>query len=236
MRTVLSHLAEVPRVALRSLVLLAALLPIAARPGAVRAGIYEPRRPSYYSDSGNDDWREHRIFFAGGIGLPVSFPAGWRAGAGGSLGFTQGLAEYAELIMDLEQYTHHFDDSKLRAAGATSIQVDGPAYFSDFSLGVRLHAPTDGPRVYGLFEFALPNVSRPTIWWTDAAGQHEERGSDIFGFDFGYVLGVGFERVEARKFGFGAEARFIIAPGSTEPTEYMTSFRAGVSVPIPFAR
>lgn len=236
MRTFASLLAGVPRAVVHSLILLAALLTIAARPGPARSGIFEPRRPSSFSDSGNDDWREHRIFFAGGIGLPVSFPAGWKAGAGGSLGFTQGVAEYADLILDIEQYTHHFDASKLRARGATSISGDGTATFGDVSLGVRFHAPTFGPRLYGLFEFALADVSRPTIWWTDASGPHEQRGSEIFGLDFGYVLGVGFEKVEAHKFGIGAEARFVIAPGSTEPTEYMTSFRGGVSVPVPFVR
>ena len=239
MRTIVSLPAGVPRFGFRSssfFALLVALLAFAGHPIAARAqSVFEPRprHASYDSEFVNDDWREHRIFFAGGVGLPVSFPAGWRAGAGGSLGFAQGIAEYADLIVDLERYTHHFDDSKLRAQGATSIVVDGTATFGDISLGVRVHAPRFGPRLYGLFEFAMPSISRPTLWWTDAFGQHEQRGSEIFGFDFGYVLGVGFEKVEAHKFGFGVEARFVIAPGSTEPTEYLTSFRGGVSVPIP---
>ena len=230
MRTIVSPRAGVPR----SLFLVLVLLTLAAQPVTARAGIFEPRRDSYFSETGNSDWREHRIFFAGGVGLPVSFPAGWKAGAGGSICFAQGVAEYADLLLDIEQYTHHFDDAKLRARGATAIQTDGPASFGDISLGVKFHAPRFGPRVYGLFEFALPNVSRPAIRWTDASGPHEQEGTEIFGLDLGYVLGIGFEKFEARKFGFGLEARFVIAPGTTEPTEFLTSFRGGLSVPIPF--
>ena len=136
-------------------------------------------------------------------------------------------------MVDFEQYSFRFDDSKLRARGATSILGHGPATFGDIAFGLRVHAPTFGSRVYGLFEFALPSVSRPVIEWKDANGEHEVPGTDIFGLDFGYVIGVGFEKVEAHKFGMGVESRFVIAPGITEPGEYMVSIRAGVSVPVP---
>jgi hypothetical protein len=167
------------------------------------------------------------------VGIPASFPGGWRPGAGWSFSCLKAVQEWCDVVGDFEDYTHHFDPSDLRAHGATTAGA-GSASFGDVAVGVHLHAPFTGPRLYGLVEAALPDVSRPAVSYTDASGSHELRGTEIFGFDPGWVIGAGYELSIPRRIGGLVETRLVFAPGSTRPAEYMISFRACLTAPLPF--
>src|SRR5262249_53516290 len=162
-----------------------------------------------------EPWQEIRLVAGGGYGVPASFPSGWRPGAGWSFSGMFAVLEACDVVLDVEEFTHHFDDSDLRARGATAISA-GSASFGDVSLGVHLHKPDTGRRAYLLAEGALPDVSRPVVSYSDASGAHAQPGTEIFGFDPGLVVGLGFEQSQPRRIGGLVEARFLVAPGRTK--------------------
>lgn len=199
---------------------------------AARADVFGAPRYSYRKTHAAGEWDQSRIVLGGALGLPASFPSGWGSAIGWSVGYLDPLAEYCDLAIDVEGFTFDFDAGDLRARGATVAPVS-QASFGDAALGVHLHVPATGRRLYGLVQLALPDVSRPAVSYTDASGSHTQDGSEIFGFDPGWVIGAGIDQVEPRRLGGLIETRFVIAPGRTRNAEFLLSFRAALTVPLP---
>lgn len=192
-------------------------------------------RYSFRKTHASAEWDQSRAVAGLAIGWPASFPSGWSTGFGWSLGYLDPIAEYCDLALDFEVFTHHFHfaDSDLSARGATLDHPVSQASFGDAAVGFHFHAATTGWRPYALAQLALPDVSRPAVFYSDSTGHRLQEGSEIFGIDPGYVFGAGIEHAEPRHFGALVEARFVIAPGSTRSTEYLLSLRAALTVPLP---
>lgn len=199
--------------------------------GSSEAGVFGPK-DDFREARPTADWNQSRVVLGGALALPASFAGGWGTAFGWSAGFLDPVAEYCDIVIDAEGFTFRYDASDLRARGAMVAPVSHADFF-DLGIGVHLHLPATGRRLYGLVEVALPDVSRPQVRWTDASGDHVQEGSEIFGFDPGWVIGFGIDQADPRRLGGLAETRFVIAPGHTRNTEYMVSFRAGLTVPLP---
>ena len=201
-----------------------------------RADIYPsaPRGWRQDSDRGpREDWQQNRLLAGGGIGVPTSFPVGWRAAAGWSFALVHPCSPWGDVVMELEAFNLRLDDSNLRARGATAIEAGG-ASFSDGALGIRLHGPASGWQPCAIVEVALPAVSRPDVTWQDAAGGHRVAGTDIFGIDPGCAIAAGLQRFDPGRLSGVIEARLVIAPGRTEPTEICAVLEARLSIPLPW--
>jgi len=191
-----------------------------------------PRRWQSSGSGVREEWQQRRILLGGGVALPTTFPAGWNAGAGWSAAYVRPLQEWLDVAMGAEFFTHGFDDSHLSASGAIVAPVSR-ANLGDVSFGIRAHRPQPGWRWFGAAELSLPNVSRPTVFYTDSDGAHEIKGTEIFGFDPGLVLAAGFERCVYSRPGGAVEARLVVAPGRTRPSEAFLVFRAAIAIPLP---
>ena len=213
----------------------AALLVLAfAIAPAARADVF-PSFPRGWSQSGHpkEDWQHARLLVGGGLGIANSFPADWRPGLGWSMAMLRPIQPWCEVSVGFDAFTLGFDSSKLLAGGATNIRA-GSASFTDVGLGIRFHPGRPGWRWFGVAELALPDVSRPAVFYSDATGSHTAEGIEIFGLDPGFVVGAGYERVELSRIGAALEARLVVAPGTTEPAQILSVFRATLAIPMPF--
>jgi hypothetical protein len=201
---------------------------------AARADVF-PRFPRGWSQSGQpkEDWQRGRLLVGGGLGIANSFPSEWRPALGWSMAMLHPVQPWCDVSVGFDGFTLGFDSSKLLAGGATNIR-GGPAWFSNVALGVHLHPARLGWRWYGVAELALPDVSRPSVSYSDASGSHTREGIEIFGLDPGFVVGAGYERVQVSKIGGALEARLVVAPGTTEPAQILSVFRATLAIPMPF--
>jgi len=219
-----------------SAALLATLL-IAAFSAEIAAADIRGIPPRWRSSSSGgrtkEGWQYSRLLLGGGVGWPTTFPSGWKPGLGWSAAELFPIHRAWDVSLEVEMFEHRFDAAKLRRAGATVSPI-GEATFFDLALGARLHGSEPGWRWFGSAAIALPDVSRPAVSYTDAGGAHTLEGSEIFAFDPGFVMAVGVEHFRARGLGGAIEARMVVAPGRTKPTEILAALRAGLAIPLPY--
>lgn len=219
----------------RRLLLLLAVVVLLATSGSAGSDIRGPFPRRWGGSRGTharQDWQRARLLATGGAVWPTTFPGDWKTGTGWGLGLIQPVWPMWDLVLDGEVSEHSFNTLRLRRSGATVSPVSD-ASFADLALGLRFHRAEPGWRPFGHLAVALPDVSRPTVFYTDVFGAHQIDGSEIFGLDPGLVTGAGMEFVRARRIGGEVEARAVLAPGRTRPSELLVVLRAGLSIPLP---
>jgi len=204
----------------------------AASPGAA-AGKSTGMHSSYRKPHPINELDAPRIVLGGGEASPTSFPSGWKRAIGWSIGYLEPIRTWCDFAVDYEKFQHHYDDSKLRAKGATTVTPPGQANFRDLAFGFHVHPPALGSRIYGLLELALPRVERPAVFYSDASGAHEQGGVDQSGRRFGGAVGLGFEQIPYGHTGSLIEARYVVDPVPGSRTVNELVIRAALTVPLP---
>jgi len=173
-----------------------------------------------------------RLVFGGGEAFPSSFPSGWKRAIGWSVGYIDPILSWCDLAADAEKYSHRYNDADLRGKGATVV-APGHANFRDYALGFHVHSTAPGSRFYALAQLALPRVQRPTVFYTDASGDHEQPGVDQTGNRLGGALGLGFEQIPQGHVGGLIEGRYVLDPVPHHSNERELIVRAAITVPLP---
>lgn len=133
------------------------------------------------------------------------------------LGFTMihPVAPVVDIVTELEDYKLRFDRRRFEEDfGATPTHPVSDALVSPLLILARIHRDDEGLRPFGDLGIGLLSVSRPGVFYFDSTGAYRElQGAEIFGLDWCYTLGTGFEWVSLeRALGGYVEARAIWAP------------------------
>ncbi len=218
-----------------ALALLALAAPLHGDPYRGRYGWPVSRPASDY-----EDWHRPRILADAGVALavlPDGFKRDWERAASWGFGLLTPWTRQLDLVLGFESAVMAFDAGAFRrdlGLPPTTVVRAGSASVAAALLGLRIHSDAEGLRPYGVLAVGLPEVSRPTIDYVDPVlGLVTVPGSDLFGIDPCFALGGGLEWFRPTTWGGYLEARFIDAPGRTEPAHAWASLRGGIAVRAP---